>query len=223
MTRSTLQAKHSASWLASHAQGCNMVELKHTPGPWRAAEWSCHAATTVLVDDPSIVTGKRVIAECDAEDDAQVIAALPELVDAALAAEAVLARGRWLEGSPDPEAVALYKLRAAIAKATELRQPYAGPLPLANQSLAAGVEHAVSLLCRWQECGEAGMHAAEPMRELFAALASCSGLARDGLLQTIGAFLLLTLEGTPPIVDGWDAEKEIEHWGVPFDDEVQHG
>lgn len=95
-----------------------MTEIKHTPGPWRAEEWSCHAATTVLVDDPSVCTGKRAIAECESEDDARAVAALPEFVDAAIAAEAVLARGRWIEGSTDPEAVALHKLRAALAKAT---------------------------------------------------------------------------------------------------------
>ncbi|CAM2189996.1 hypothetical protein PSAC2689_90342 [Paraburkholderia sacchari] len=103
----------------------------------------------------------------------------------------------------------------------ELRQSHADVLPPAKpmSSRAAGVEHAVSLLCRWQERGEAGMQAAEPILELLTALTSCSGPARDGLLQTIGAFLLLTLEGAPPIVHGWDAEREIEYWGVPFADE----
>lgn len=199
-----------------------MAEPKHTPGPWRAEKWNCHAATTVLVNDPSIVTGKRVIAECVAEDDAQAIAALPELVDAALAAEAVLARGHWLEGSPDPEAVALYKLRAAIAKATEVRQSHANLLSPANpmNSHADGIRHAVSLLCRWQERGEAGMQAAEPMLELFAALASCSGPARDGLLETIGAFLVLSCEGWhPPSIEGWDAQRELRYWGRDFDAE----
>lgn len=39
------------------------------------------------------------------------------LLEAAQAAEAVLGRQKWLPGSTDPEAVALFKLRAAIAKA----------------------------------------------------------------------------------------------------------
>lgn len=51
----------------------------------------------------------RVAAESDA---------VSKLLDAAVAAEAVLAKGRWVEGSTDPEAVALFALRAAIAKAT---------------------------------------------------------------------------------------------------------
>lgn len=52
----------------------------------------------------------------------QTAAALAaSLLDAAQAAEAVLARGRWIEGSTDPEAVALWKLRAAIAQATEVQ------------------------------------------------------------------------------------------------------
>ncbi|CAG4887824.1 hypothetical protein [Paraburkholderia saeva] len=45
------------------------------------------------------------------------VAARADLLEAANAAEAVLARGRWIEGSTDPEAVALFKLRTAIAKA----------------------------------------------------------------------------------------------------------
>jgi hypothetical protein len=55
-----------------------------------------------------------------AEDKANrvLIAASPDLLDAARAAEAVLGLQKWLAGSTDPEAVALYKLRAAIAKVT---------------------------------------------------------------------------------------------------------
>lgn len=41
----------------------------------------------------------------------------PTLLDAAEAAAAVLAKGKWLKGSTDPEAVALYKLLDAIALA----------------------------------------------------------------------------------------------------------
>lgn len=94
-----------------------MAEIMHTPGPWRAAPYSCHAATTILVDDPTSLTGKRVVAEFETEADARVGAALPELLDAALAAEAILARSRWVEGSTDPEAIALWMLRAALNKA----------------------------------------------------------------------------------------------------------
>lgn len=43
---------------------------------------------------------------------------IAQLLDAARAAEAVLGRQKWLEGSTDPEAVALSKLRAAIATTT---------------------------------------------------------------------------------------------------------
>lgn len=55
-----------------------------TPGPWRAAEWSCHAATTVV----ATVSGQRVVvAECaghgrharDCVGDALAIAALPQM------------------------------------------------------------------------------------------------------------------------------------------------
>lgn len=95
-----------------------MSEIAHTPGPWCVEEWSCHAKTSVLVDDPTVVTGKRRIAECETEDDARAIAAVPELIVAVLAAERVLARAGWRpDNTMDPEAVAFAKLQRAIAKA----------------------------------------------------------------------------------------------------------
>lgn len=48
---------------------------------------------------------------------ARLIAAAPELYKAARLAEAALARGHWIDGSTDPEAVALFALRAALARA----------------------------------------------------------------------------------------------------------
>jgi hypothetical protein len=45
----------------------------HTPTPWYAANWTCHAPRTVLVDDASTLTGKRVIAECDRDEDAAFV------------------------------------------------------------------------------------------------------------------------------------------------------
>lgn len=43
-------------------------------------------------------------------------AAIAELLAAARAAEEVLARQKWVDDSPDPEAAALRALRAAIAR-----------------------------------------------------------------------------------------------------------
>lgn len=59
---------------------------KHTPGPWKAIEWTCHSRTTV-------VTGyghEKIVADCapgpvsgyldaEAEANAQLIAAAPDL------------------------------------------------------------------------------------------------------------------------------------------------
>ncbi len=60
-----------------------MSAAKHTPGAWQAREWSCHAKTTVAVDDPSWgVTGVRVVAECETPQDARLIAAAPDLLEA---------------------------------------------------------------------------------------------------------------------------------------------
>ncbi|MBP0714854.1 hypothetical protein ABXK61_16230 [Burkholderia sola] len=49
-----------------------MYTSKHTPPPWRAEAWNRHTRTTVVVDDSSIVTGKRVIAEFETEEDAAI-------------------------------------------------------------------------------------------------------------------------------------------------------
>lgn len=84
---------------------------KHTPvdifktsvlgvGPW-----------CVEFADGEIVT-------CRAEDRARLFAAAPDLLEAARAAGDILARGKWLDTSPDSEAVALRALCDAIAKAT---------------------------------------------------------------------------------------------------------
>lgn len=88
-----------------------MTAAKHTPGPWRAEEWSCHARTTVLVDDASIITGKRVIAECESEEDARLIAASPDLL-------AVLIELTDIEGPLPGDQAWHAKALAAIAKAT---------------------------------------------------------------------------------------------------------
>lgn len=45
----------------------------HTAGKWYAANWTSHAPRTVLVDDASALTGKRVIAECERDEDAAFI------------------------------------------------------------------------------------------------------------------------------------------------------
>lgn len=79
-----------------------------TPGVWRVREWTRHAATTVVVDDPSIVTGIRVIADCESEDDARLFAASRELLQAL---QGVL---RVADRKTDEFDAA----RAAIAKAT---------------------------------------------------------------------------------------------------------
>jgi|GEM_PF-5341696 len=56
------------------------TSTKHTPGQWYAIQWSRHAATTVVVDDPTLLLGKRVIAECETEADARLVAATQDLL-----------------------------------------------------------------------------------------------------------------------------------------------
>ena len=62
---------------------------------WHAAAWSCHAKTAVLVDDPTAPTGKHVIAECDTEEHARLLAAAPQLL-ATLELIEQVTRGRKL-------------------------------------------------------------------------------------------------------------------------------
>lgn len=111
-----------------------MAEILHTPGPWT---WDNYCLRPVVAE-PDVSAVHTIIEaewigwgylcsdqqQTSAESDANqtLIAASPDLLDAAVAAERVLARMGWREDNTfDPEAVALAKLRAAIAKATEVR------------------------------------------------------------------------------------------------------
>lgn len=89
------------------------MSAQHTPGPWEAVEWKCHAATSVVVErDGQVVQ----IAECsgfgrmsdECLADARLIAAAPDLLNALT----VLADHCERKGIPVNAA------RAAIAKAT---------------------------------------------------------------------------------------------------------
>lgn len=56
---------------------------KHTPAPWIACVWKCHAATTVKAADVAV-------AECESEVDARLIAAAPDLLEACKRAAAFI-------------------------------------------------------------------------------------------------------------------------------------
>jgi hypothetical protein len=87
-----------------------------THGQWRAIEWTRHAATTVVVDDPTCVTGKRVIAECEIEDDARLIAAAPDLLERVdISAEHMRAAADvLLEHADQMEKMAMYNVAAHL-------------------------------------------------------------------------------------------------------------
>lgn len=104
------------------------VSAQHTPAPWSAIKWSCHAATSVVVDDPAAVTGRRLVAECETEEDALLVAATLELLDAVQAfmeldpsftTDSLSFIEKIANGSsPDRElARVVLKARAALAKA----------------------------------------------------------------------------------------------------------
>lgn len=86
---------------------------KHTPGTWQAINWTYHSTSTVVVDDPSVVTGKRVIAECATEEDARLIAAAPDLLEAL---QTLLEEGEFTDYPNTKQWQAVQAARAAIAK-----------------------------------------------------------------------------------------------------------
>jgi hypothetical protein len=98
------------------------VTPNHTATPWRAECWTCHAPVTVLVDDASDLTGKRVVAECEREEDAAFIVkacgAHHKLVNALDEISAVAACSVELSDWPELQQ-ALEHARAALAAAGE--------------------------------------------------------------------------------------------------------
>lgn len=87
----------------------------HTPGPWETHH--SHDVTGYPCFYIHGLSGDQKRDEATLMANTRLIAAAPDLLEAAQLAESVLARGKWLDTSPDPEAVALRALRAAIAKA----------------------------------------------------------------------------------------------------------
>lgn len=118
------------------------MELKHTASPWAVRGWRITGSTAaadyvateavkeampeVFVRTVGQLHGIGKAAVCtvygmsaeEAEANALLLAAAPELLAAAEAAKAILGRQKWLDTSTDPEALALRQLRAAIVKAT---------------------------------------------------------------------------------------------------------
>jgi hypothetical protein len=81
---------------------------------WIVTRLRRNGPTHVLSEDG------RYVAQRVTPDFLPLVAAAPDLLDAARLAEAVLARDQWRDDAPDPEAVALRALRAAIASAEGL-------------------------------------------------------------------------------------------------------
>ena len=83
---------------------------------WYVRAWTCHAATTVMVDDPTVITGVRVVAECEGEQTARLVAEAPALL-AALQAMLYEFGRHYLPGSSDSTDAA----RACVARALQAR------------------------------------------------------------------------------------------------------
>lgn len=98
--------------------------MQHTPGPWQAQAWSCHAATTIVSGDTDACGDQfMVIAECAGQGrpsdhclaDARLIAAAPDLL---AACQALIAHCD--ENPPMGDSLwSVQLIRYAIAKATQ--------------------------------------------------------------------------------------------------------
>jgi hypothetical protein len=83
---------------------------------WIARPWTGHDATSVIVEDKFGIAGNRVVAQCDREDEARLIAAAPELLAALQPFVSFNSSEEWIELTVRTESVT--RARAAIAKAT---------------------------------------------------------------------------------------------------------
>ncbi len=106
--------EHEDWWGPSAPEDTPEPVGEHTPGPWEAIGWEVHAA-----EEERCYIGAVTSADTGGDEafaNARLIAAAPDLLEAAKAAQ------QWLaHGNPDNlEAVAdiEQELRAAIAKAT---------------------------------------------------------------------------------------------------------
>ena len=96
-----------------------MSESKHTPGPWENHKWNCeehqisaNGGTISLVSH-----SHSLVPEAEADANARLIAAAPDLLEACRAA--ILAIGEWTGKAPPTLNTAFEKCMAALAKATK--------------------------------------------------------------------------------------------------------
>lgn len=78
---------------------------------------------------------------------------------------------------------------------------------------SSGVAAAVALLQSWRHRGEEGVSAGQMAAELIANFYGRTGSEREAFSDTLMAFLMLAIEGTPPRLDGaWRPERDIRDW-----------
>ena len=99
--------------LAEH-QAIRAIGPPPKPTPWQRIEWTRHAATTLVVPDPTAATGLRVVAEFESEADAAIGEAGPDML---AALQALLWHAETIQRDCGG-AAALNLARAAVNKAT---------------------------------------------------------------------------------------------------------
>jgi hypothetical protein len=90
-----------------------MNETKHTPGPWTAHDDDGTGTLPCVLSDKVNAGGNFYVAQCNVFEDAQLIAAAPDLMEACKAIAALM-DGQGRANMPEVAGQA----RAAIAKAT---------------------------------------------------------------------------------------------------------
>lgn len=90
-----------------------MSETKHTPGPWEISPVRTHDGNSMVVGGMDRAFG--LVAECVVDEDARLIAAAPEMLDALLQAQIYIEADEAVHGRQFGDGNAI---RAAIAKAT---------------------------------------------------------------------------------------------------------
>jgi len=82
-----------------------------------------------------------------------------------------------------------------------------------NEAYCDGVAEGLALLAEWQLAGETGLSPGRLKSELRTRLACRDGGVRDGMTDTIAAFLILALDGSLPILERWDVVEDLSTWG----------
>lgn len=90
----------------------------------------------------------------------------------------------------------------AIAKPSKVMRAYSD-----------GIQAPLKLLSSWRVRGESGMLPHQLTAEMSAALSQFAGRSREGLTNTLAAFIILALDGNVCDPAAWDVVHDMKMWG----------